>query len=148
MRKKVGIILAALFYYSGLIRFARKRFQRNNQSLIVLNYHRAAGGDLRRHLLYLHRHYRIMHLEEALKELFDTGFDHRNNQDRRTKLTLTFDDGYHDNFTHAFKLACELQIPITNFLIPGYIESGKPFRWLEGKRLANLTLEKFYFWFR
>ena len=139
MRKQVGIILAAFFYYSGLIRLARKRFQRNSQSLIILNYHRATGGDLRRHLLYLRRHYRIMHLEEALEELYDTDFEHKSKQDRRTKLTLTFDDGYGDNYTHAFKLACELQIPITIFLIPGYIESGKPFWWLEGNRLAKLT---------
>ena len=139
MRKQVGIILAAFFYYSGLIRLARMRLQRNSQSLIILNYHRATGGDLRRHLLYLRRHYRIMHLEEALEELYDTDFEHKNKQDRRTKLTLTFDDGYHDNYTHAFKLASEFQIPITIFLIPGYIESGKPFWWLEGNRLAKLT---------
>ena len=138
MRKRVGIILAAFFYYSGLIRFVRKRLQRNSQSLIILNNHRAAGGDLRRHLLYLQRHYRILHLEEALEELYDTDFGHKSKLDRRTKLTLTFDDGYHDNYTHAFKLACELQIPITIFLIPGYIESGKPFG--GSKANASLTL--------
>jgi len=33
-------------------------------------------------------------------------------------------------------LACELQIPITIFLIPGYVESGDYFWWQEGKRLA------------
>ncbi|MGZ3630709.1 MAG: polysaccharide deacetylase family protein [Ktedonobacteraceae bacterium] len=139
MRKQVGIILAAFFYYSGLIRLARKRFQRNSQSLIILNYHRATGGDLRRHLLYLRRHYRIMHLEEALEELYNTDSEHKIKQDKRTKLTLTFDDGYYDNYTHAYKLASELHIPITIFLIPGYIESGKPFWWLEGNRLAKLT---------
>ena len=139
MRKQVGIILAAFFYYSGLIRLVRKRFQRNSQSLIILNYHRATGGDLRRHLLYLRRHYRIMHLEEALEELYNTDSEHKIKQDKRTKLTLTFDDGYYDNYTYAFKLASELQIPITIFLIPGYIESGKPFWWLEGNRLAKLT---------
>jgi peptidoglycan/xylan/chitin deacetylase (PgdA/CDA1 family) len=139
MRKQVGIILAAFFYYSGLIGLARWWMQRKRQSLIILNYHRAKGGDLRRHLLYLHRHYRIMHLEEALEELYDARIERKRKQDRRTMLTLTFDDGYHDNYTHAFKLARELQIPITIFLIPGYIDSGKPFWWLEGNRLASLT---------
>ena len=139
MRKQVGIILAAFFYYCGLIALARWRMKRKRQSLIILNYHRATGGDLRRHLLYLRRHYRIMHLEEALEELYDTRREHKSKQDQRTMLTLTFDDGYHDNYTHAFKLASELHIPITIFLIPGYIDSGKPFWWLEGNRLASLT---------
>lgn len=139
MRKQVGIMLAAFFYYSGLVGLARWWMQRKRQSLIILNYHHATGGDLRRHLLYLRRHYRIMHLEEALEELYDTRIEHKSNQDQRTLLSLTFDDGYHDNYSHAFKLACELHIPITIFLIPGYIDSGKPFWWLEGNRLANLT---------
>jgi len=139
MRKQVGIILAAFLYYSGLVGLARRWMQRKRQSLIILNYHRATGGDLRRHLLYLRRHYRIMHLEEALEELYDTRIEHKSTQDQRTMLTLTFDDGYHDNYTHAFQLACELHIPITIFLIPGYMDSGKPFWWLEGNRLASLT---------
>jgi len=139
MRKQVGVILAAFFYYSGLMGLARWRMQKKGQRLIILNYHRAIGGDLGRHLLYLQRHYRILHLEEALEELYNTRIGPERKQDQRTLLTLTFDDGYHDNFTHAFKLARVLQIPITIFLIPGYIESGKPFWWLEGNRLANLT---------
>src|SRR5439155_17516423 len=50
---------------------------------------------------------------------------------------LTFDDGYHDNYTYGFTLARELQVPITIFLIPGYIENGNCFWWLEGDRLVS-----------
>src|SRR5207302_6671964 len=56
---------------------------------------------------------------------------------RRTALAITFDDGYRDTYTHASALARELQIPLTIFLIPGYIESGSPFWWLEGEHLAR-----------
>lgn len=139
MRTQLGIIVAAFFYYTGLVGLARWWMQRKGQNLIILNYHRATGGDLRRHLFYLRRHYRIMHLEEALEELYDAHKESKQKRDPRTMLTLTFDDGYYDNYTHAFKLARELQIPLTFFLIPGYIESGEPFWWLEGKRLAHLT---------
>jgi peptidoglycan/xylan/chitin deacetylase (PgdA/CDA1 family) len=140
MRKQVGVFVAAFFYYSGLLGFARWWMQRKGQTLIILNYHRATGGDLRSHLLYLRRHYRMMHLEEALGELYSVHQEEsKQRRDRRTLLTLTFDDGYYDNYTHAFTLARELQVPITIFLIPGYIESGKPFWWLEGRRLANLA---------
>jgi peptidoglycan/xylan/chitin deacetylase (PgdA/CDA1 family) len=110
----------------------------SDQQLTILNYHRASTGDLRRHLLYLRRHYRMMHLEEALEELYaSTATEKKLRWDRRTPLVLTFDDGYHDNYTHAFKLVCELQIPITIFLIPGYIESGDYFWWGEGQRLVR-----------
>ena len=51
--------------------------------------------------------------------------------DRRIPLVITFDDGYYDNYTHAFPLACQLQIPITIFLIPGYIDCENSFWWAD-----------------
>src|SRR5579859_7640613 len=122
-------------YYGGLVHLARWWMQRSGRRLIILNYHRATGGDLRSHLLYLRRHYRMLHLEEALEELYTTKKT-KQVHDRRTLLVLTFDDGYRDNYTHAFALARELQIPITIFIIPGYIESGDYFWWLENERLV------------
>ena len=121
------------------MKLARWLTKRSGQRLIILNYHRATGGDLRRHLLYLRRHYRMLHLEEALEELYGQQKEPAPAQDRRTPLVLTFDDGYHDNYTHAFVLARELQVPITIFLIPGYVESGKYFWWHEGERLVRRT---------
>src|SRR5438445_9667392 len=137
MRRQLGIIVAASFYYSGLVKLARWHTERSWPCLVILNYHRASGGDLRRHLLYLRRHYRLLHLEAALEELYTPHKQKKGDLDRRTPLVLTFDDGYHDNYTHAFALARELQVPITIFLIPGYIQSGEHFWWLEGKRLAS-----------
>ncbi len=136
MRKQALILfVAACFYYSGLVKLVRWWIQRSGRHLIILNYHRASGGDLRRHLLYLRRRYRMMHLEEALEELYTPCKGKKQIRDRRTPLVLTFDDGYRDNYTHGFALACELEVPITIFLIPGYIESGNCFWWLEGDRL-------------
>src|SRR5207302_6012611 len=90
-------------------------------------------------LLYLHHHCRIRQLEAALEELYTPLKGKKATLDRRTPLVLTFDDGYYDNYTHAFALARELQVPITIFLIPGYIQSGEHFWWTEGKRLASNT---------
>src|SRR5258708_20438880 len=133
MRKSVLTFIAACLYYSGLIKLARWWIRRSGPHLVILNYHQAAGGDLRRHLLYLRRHYRILYLETALEEL-SKGVQRR---DRRTLLALTFDDGYYDNYTHAFPLACELKIPITIFLIPGHMERGNSFWW--ATRLIRLA---------
>src|SRR5436189_4740683 len=118
MHKRLLIFIAACFNYSGLVRLAHWWTQYRQQCLIVLNYHQATGGDLRRHLLYLRRHYRMLHLEEALEELY-TPKETKHVPERRTPLVLAFDDGYSDNYTHAFALARELQVPITIFLVPG-----------------------------
>jgi peptidoglycan/xylan/chitin deacetylase (PgdA/CDA1 family) len=52
-------------------------------------------------------------------------------KDRRIPLVITFDDGYYDNYTHAFPLARQLQIPITIFLIPGYVDCENAFWWAD-----------------
>ncbi len=137
MRKQIGIFVAACLYYSGLVSLSRWLAQRSGRHLIILNYHRGRGGDLRRHLLYLRRHYRMLHLEQALQELYTPEKEDVRRHDKRTPLVLTFDDGYHDNYTHVFPLVCELQIPVTIFLIPGYLESGDYFWWGERQRLVH-----------
>jgi peptidoglycan/xylan/chitin deacetylase (PgdA/CDA1 family) len=137
MRRRVLIIIAAGLYYSGLVALARALTSRSGRRIVVLNYHRAAGGDLRRHLLYLRRHYRIMHAEAALEELYASRKVGQRSSDGRIPLVLTFDDGYRDNYTDGYKLAQELQTPFTLYLIPSYIDSGAHFWWLEGKRLVK-----------
>ncbi len=128
---------AAFVYYSGLVTLARWWTQRSGRYVIILNYHRASNGDLRSHFLYLRRHYRVLPLEQALEELHAPAHGDTQSRDRRTRLVLTFDDGYHDHYTHAARLATELMTPITIFLIPGYIESGRRFWWHEGDLLVR-----------
>ncbi|GCE46797.1 polysaccharide deacetylase [Thermosporothrix hazakensis] len=132
LRERARLLVAGGLYYSGLIALARSRKRRQ---LIILNYHRAAGKNLRHQMRYLSRHYRVLHLEEALEELYT----HKPVTDRRPPIVLTFDDGYLDNYTCALKLARQFQIPITVFLIPGYTESGRYFWWLAGDYLARHT---------
>jgi peptidoglycan/xylan/chitin deacetylase (PgdA/CDA1 family) len=142
MRKYLLIFIAACFYYSGLVSLARwwkRKGSSDGQCLIILNYHCATGGDLHSHLLYLRRHYRLLHLEAALEELYTPRKDQPFRRAIRTPLVITFDDGYRDNYSHGFALARDLQIPITIFLIPGYHESGDYFWWREHKRLLLRT---------
>jgi peptidoglycan/xylan/chitin deacetylase (PgdA/CDA1 family) len=137
MRDYIRVWLAGLCYYSGLVTLVRYWTRRAGPRLIILNYHRAAGNTLRQHFLYLRRHYRILHLEAALEELRSPC--KKAGRDRRTLLAITFDDGYYDNYSHAFALACELEVPVTIFLVPGYIESGAHFWWLEGQRMVKYS---------
>jgi peptidoglycan/xylan/chitin deacetylase (PgdA/CDA1 family) len=128
-------VAAGILYCSGLVRLGRWWMRRQGPRLIIVNYHAVTGGKLREHLLYLRRHYRLLHLEDALEELFTPS--KRPVEDRRTLLVITLDDGCYDNYTHAFTLACELQIPLTLFLIPGYIETGERFWWQEPNYLIK-----------
>lgn len=143
MRRRLELVLAACLCYSGIVRLARWRTRRQGQRLVVLCYHRAEGGSLRQHLLYLRRHYRILHLEAALEALYQPRKNaSQKGRQRRlppTLLALTFDDGYCDNYTEAFALASELQVPITLFLAPGYIDSGSRFWWYEPHYLLHHT---------
>jgi len=139
MRERIRILIAACFYYTGLVKLALWWMQRSGRYLIILNYHRAVGPQLRRQILYLRRHYRILHLEDALEECFTPRHEVKQASDRRMPLVLTFDDGYRDNYTVGLPLVQELQVPITIFLIPGYIDSSKRFWWLEGRRVADNT---------
>jgi peptidoglycan/xylan/chitin deacetylase (PgdA/CDA1 family) len=137
IKENLRVLVAACLHYSGLVKLAHWWTRRSGQRLIILNYHRATGGDLRRQLLYLRHHYRIMHLEDALEEFYTLHKEKKQRRDRRLPLVLTFDDGYRDNYTHGFALAQQLQVPFTIFLIPGYIESGEPFWWREAPRLVR-----------
>jgi peptidoglycan/xylan/chitin deacetylase (PgdA/CDA1 family) len=141
MYDKLMTLIAACLYYSGWVALGRQWVQRQRPRLMILNYHTATEGNLRQHLLYLRHHYRLLHLEDALEELFSPS-SHKV-QDRRTPLAITFDDGYYDNYTHCFTLARELQVPITIFLVPGYIETGDRFWWLEpGYLVAHASVSE------
>jgi len=136
IKENLRVLVAACLHYSGLVKLAHWWTRRSGQRLITLNYHRATGGDLRRQLLYLRHHYRIMHLEDALEEFYTLHKEKKQRSDRCLPLVLTFDDGYHDNYTHGFALAQQLRVPFTIFLIPGYLESREPFWWLAGIHLV------------
>jgi peptidoglycan/xylan/chitin deacetylase (PgdA/CDA1 family) len=135
MREWLRLLLAACFYYSGLVVLALRWQRWAGRRLMILNYHRATGKYLYQQMRYLRRHYRIMHLEDALREFYAPRREERL-RDRRIPLVLTFDDGYLDNYTIGLHLARMLHVPITVFLIPGYIESGECFWWLAGPYLA------------
>ena len=139
MRRYILIVIGALLYYSGLVHLACWWTQRSQSSLIILNYHHASGGNLRRHFSYLKKHYRILPIEVALDELYSSTEEEEHHRNGSTALSITFDDGYRDNYTCAYSLARELHIPLTIYLVPGYIESGDCFWWREGKRLVAQT---------
>lgn len=47
----------------------------------------------------------------------------------RSFVHITFDDGYEDNYSIAFPILKELNIPFTLFITTGFIEQTRPFLW-------------------
>lgn len=134
----VRTFVGACLYYSGLTPYIRWRGQQQPRRLVIMTYHRANGAGLRGQLSYLKRHYRVLPLEDALAELYAPD-PAPPPADSRPMLAVTLDDGYQDNYTHLFPLACELGIPFTIFLVPGYLDSGDVFWWLAGKTFVRQT---------
>ncbi|GCE03714.1 polysaccharide deacetylase family protein [Dictyobacter aurantiacus] len=137
MGRRILIMLAGFFYYSGLVAMACRFHQRAGRRAVILTYHTSKGGNFLQHLLYLRRHYRIMPLEAALEELYTGKKDPRYQNDRRTPLVISLDDGYTDNYTYAMSMARDYCIPLTIFLVPDYIESHQRFWWFEGQSIAR-----------
>jgi peptidoglycan/xylan/chitin deacetylase (PgdA/CDA1 family)/CelD/BcsL family acetyltransferase involved in cellulose biosynthesis len=77
---------------------------------------------------YLTRHFHLVSLDQlASGQLPCNG--------KRWSVAITFDDGYRDNFIHAFPFLQKIGIPATIFLTTGYIESGL-LPWYDQVRLA------------
>jgi peptidoglycan/xylan/chitin deacetylase (PgdA/CDA1 family)/CelD/BcsL family acetyltransferase involved in cellulose biosynthesis len=84
---------------------------------------------------YLARHFQLVSLDQIASGQLPS---------RRDKccVAITFDDGYRDNFVHAYPILKNLGIPATIFLTTGYIESGD-LPWYDKVRLAfKLTVQR------
>ncbi len=67
---------------------------------------------------YLRERYRVISLAELIREL-------ERPDAAGQAVAVTFDDGYRDNYTHAFPVLQKYGIPATIFLAVGAIESGE-----------------------
>jgi len=83
---------------------------------------------------YLARHFHLVTLDQLAGGELPCG-------DKKCCIAITFDDGYRDNFVHAFPILKKMGIPATIFLTTGYIDSGE-LPWYDQVRLAfKLTLK-------
>lgn len=81
----------------------------------------ASVEDFTWHMCMVHRHFRPIHLSEALRRL-----DEGRPLPPRV-IAVTFDDGHRDNYTHAFPVLQRFGIPAMIFLSTGYMDRRKTF---------------------
>ncbi len=75
------------------------------------------------HLAYLTARYEVVPLERMVDDLL------AGRQPRRRQVAVTFDDGYADNFLHAYPLLQRAGVSATIFLPTDYVDSGQDFWW-------------------
>jgi len=67
---------------------------------------------------FLHRFYSIVSLEDL--------FHAKAASSKKTRIAITFDDGYHCIYKHAYPILKKLAIPATIFIAAGLIENNLP----------------------
>lgn len=113
----------------------------DSDHLLVLTYHRVTPeipwsdslvvtpDQFEQQVKYVNRHFRLLSARE-LADIIRSG-----NPFPVRSCLFTFDDGWKDNYTHAFPVLQAYKIPAIIFLTTGYVGTNKRF-WHE--RLASL----------
>lgn len=146
MRSIIKYIFCFVVYYSGIL-FLYKLIFRKSIALVLM-YHRVptesemknslsqsgmivSDGTFRHQMEYLSKAYRTIPLAELSDRLVSDNID-------RSYCSITFDDGWRDNYTGAYPALKQLGIPATVFLSTGLIGTDRLF-WPE--RLTRALLK-------
>jgi peptidoglycan/xylan/chitin deacetylase (PgdA/CDA1 family) len=93
---------------------------------------RVADDRFQVHMQLLARRFTLVPLHDIARQLQGGCL-------RARQACVTFDDGYADNYEHAFPILRRAGIPATIFLTTGPMEDGRSFWW---ERLAALLAER------
>lgn len=128
--------LAKILYQSGALCIAKLL---THYDLKILAYHRVVNvelsesypfdlelvsatiSDFERQMEYLKKHYKPTTFEQVLRRLS------RNEKIDKNSVIVTFDDGFDDNYVHAYPVLKRLNIPATFFISTSYIGTSKVF---------------------
>lgn len=122
-------LLKKLFMKSGLPSLLNRLYYKKH--LTILTYHGVLEDELKipdwcfvdskmfhKQMLFIKRNFDVVKLSEGIRRLYQDDI-------YRPTLSVTFDDGFQNNFNVVFPIVKELQIPITIFLTSNYINTGK-----------------------
>ncbi|MFX0124501.1 MAG: polysaccharide deacetylase family protein [Candidatus Hodarchaeota archaeon] len=128
-------ILSSLLYYSGLFYLCRKFILKGNP--IILTYHRVIDpqhekiplldgiyvtkSTFQKHMDYLSKNCTVVPLHKIVNDI---------KNGRKFKdftCSITFDDGWRDNYKHAFPVLKKYDLPATIFLATSFIGTNEWF---------------------
>jgi peptidoglycan/xylan/chitin deacetylase (PgdA/CDA1 family) len=136
IRAVIKRCIAYLLYWSGLLWIYRRVLLRNRA--VVLTYHRVlpdgadsfsspgivvSPGVFAANMAFLRRHFHPLSAQE-FRSCLDNG------KFPPDACVVTFDDGWHDNATHALPILQRLGVPATLFVATAYIGTRRTF-WQE-----------------
>lgn len=142
----IKFILAIIFYYSGVI-FALKKFIHNrggDKGLLVLLYHRinypgCTNASLPQITvspeMFSHQMQHIGTCYQPISFSEYRSLSTEKHSSGKIRVLVTFDDGWRDNYHHAYPILTKYQIPAMIFLTTHYIDTKRLF-WTE--RLLNI----------
>lgn len=130
MKKNIQKLLRPFLFYLGFpfLQIARRRIS-ISRHIIILLYHKVDynaspffGVTVRpdvfeKQICFLKKYYNIVDFTELDR------LDSNNGTTSKDVIVLTFDDGYRDNYTHAFAILKKYNVPATIFLTTDYIGS-------------------------
>lgn len=91
------------------------------------NWLQVRESEFRKQMEHLKEHYNVVSLSEALKTI--------GRPSKKPKAVITFDDGYANNYTVAYPILKELQVPATIFLVPSMVDTNNLF-WYDRLRTS------------
>ena len=132
--------------YSGLLDgYALLRRKLTKSQVGILLYHRVCPSNdsrslrplsprsFERQMEYFHRNYEILPLDRLVQYI------QQGRPFPEKAVTITFDDGYKDNYLYAYPILVKHGIPATIFLTTGHIGSSKLFWFKEVKYVVQST---------
>ncbi len=122
----------------------------NKNKISVLTYHGITGdynsvndfcfvsaGEFEKQMKYLLKHFDIIGAEDAYLNNYDN---------KKPVAVITFDDGFFNNFSHAFPVLKKYKIPATVFLSTNLIESNDTIWFCKIIQMIESSKEKEIFW--
>ncbi|HMK83658.1 MAG TPA: polysaccharide deacetylase family protein [Candidatus Bathyarchaeia archaeon] len=128
--------LARVDGIADLYAFLRRRTAKSN--VAILMYHRVCPSDepvlgdpsilmskevFETQMQYFSKNYEVLSLDKLIE------FIQSRKRPPKKSLVVTFDDGYKDNYLHAYPILRRYNIPATVFLVTGQIGSNEMFWW-------------------
>lgn len=135
LKASVKDITKDLCYYLGIPQFLlRYSHFLKSPKLLILNYHRVcasfkqneylgiSASIFEQHVGFLKDNFRIVPMQEGLRLIYT-----ENSKENYAAINL--DDGYMDNYLHAYPVLKKYNVPATIFLITDFIGKDRIFWW-------------------